>query len=295
MDLLNEMRKLGNLATRRQLLAIGFDRRVLEAALARNSLLRVRRGWVATLDANRIAVQAVVNGGRLTGATALRSYGVWGGMDLRIHVQVDPAGQRRVADSSTPLSRFAAPRFEYGEIVAEWSMAESPPPHHCAWRVSVADALDRFARREPAEQVIAAFESAVHARQISRTKLAEVIGRLPRRIRRMVERTNFLAESGLESIGRVRLEDLGYRVAQQVWIGRDRVDLVIDGWLVIEFDGDEWHDPVVDRRRTNRLIRAGYRVLRFGYFDIIEQWESTLDTIRALHGRPVLAVSKGSW
>ena len=83
----------------------------------------------------------------------------------------------------------------------------------------------------------------------------------------------------METVFRFRMDDEGYALTQQVWIGRDRVDTVLGGWLVIELDGDEWHDPKADRQRTNRLIRAGYVVLRFGYSDVFERWSETLATI----------------
>src|SRR5690606_798827 len=72
---------------------------------------------------------------------------------------------------------------------------------------------------------------------------------------------------------------LRMRIEQQVTIGRDTVDLVVEHWLIVELDGDEFHDQVADRIRTNRLIRAGYRVLRFGQAEVLRHWDATLATI----------------
>jgi very-short-patch-repair endonuclease len=50
------------------------------------------------------------------------------------------------------------------------------------------------------------------------------------------------------------------------------VDYVIDGWLVIETDGFEFHSNRAeyrkDRRRANALAERGYVLLRFTYEDI---------------------------
>ncbi|MEX1080035.1 MAG: DUF559 domain-containing protein [Homoserinimonas sp.] len=146
------------------------------------------------------------------------------------------------------------------------------------------DALVRYARTESDEQVAAAIESAVHRKRMPRSDVSELFLRLPKRFHRLRPRLTFGAESGLETIGRLRLEDEGYRPAEQVKIGPDRVDLVIDGWLAIELDGDRWHDPVKDRIRTNRLIRAGYRVLRFGYLEVFDHWADTLATVQEMLG-----------
>ena len=284
MSLLEIVARLGGVASRRQLGVLGFGRHVIDSALEAGELLPIRPGWVGSRSANQLAVTAVLQGGRLTGATALRSYGVWAGSDLRVRIQLERDSHRRLQHSATPIHLFRPPQHRSGEIVLEWAPHSPTAPGEAAWRVTLADALVRFAKRESDEQIVSAVESAVHERLLSRAAVASLFVRLPRRLRRLLARLNFLSESGLESIGRFRLEDLGFHLEPQVQIGPDRVDLLIDGWLVIELDGDRWHDPVKDRRRTNRLIRAGYRVLRFGYFDVIEQWEVTLATIRELHG-----------
>lgn len=144
-----------------------------------------------------------------------------------------------------------------------------------------ADALIRFSLTESAEQVVATITSAVHEKLLTRHTAMLLFDRLPARLQRLRHRFTWLDGSGLETLARLRLEDLGYRLAQQVQIGPDRVDIVIGGWLVIELDGDKWHDPRADRMRTNRLVRAGYVVLRFGYHDVVNDWATTLETIRA--------------
>ena len=38
-----------------------------------------------------------------------------------------------------------------------------------------------------------------------------------------------------------------------------RIDLLLDSWLAIEPAGEEFHDPVADRKRNAALVRMGYR------------------------------------
>lgn len=64
------------------------------------------------------------------------------------------------------------------------------------------------------------------------------------------------------------------------------MDLLIDGWLVIELDGDEFHDPVADRGRNATLVRLGYRIHRFGYDQVIKGWSPHLGPRNLLRPEP---------
>jgi very-short-patch-repair endonuclease len=305
MHLSAAMTRLGYLAARRQLAELGLARYRVDRALREGTVCAVRPGWVATPEANQLAIIAVLRGARLTGATALRSYDIWAGDDRRLHLQVPPNAHRVPQNPLTPLANFSPPKFTPRGVVTHWAPAvetirpgssaraispqETPSSTAPAWRVSTVDAIIQFARTEPDEQIAAALESAVHNQRLSRSAVALLLTRLPRHQRRLMARLNFLGESGMETIVRMRLELLGLRLQQQVRIGSDRVDIVIDGWLIIELDGDEWHDPVHDRIRTNRLIRAGYRMLRFGYEEVFNRWDETVATILEMLNRAAIA------
>lgn len=67
------------------------------------------------------------------------------------------------------------------------------------------------------------------------------------------------------------------------------VDILFeDAKLVIEVDGERAHRGreafLRDRRRQNRLVNAGYRVLRFTWWDLVERPDAVLDEIRAALG-----------
>ena len=279
MQITRTMEQFGFLASRRQLKRMNIGRHRIDRAIADGDLLPVRMGWVATANASQASIIAVLHGARLTGGTALGSYGIWCGDDHRIHLQVPEDSQRVTQAPLTPIPRFTPPRFFVPTLVTHWAPFEIGEGLAPAWRVSISDAIGRFATTEPVEQVAAALESAVTTNRMTRRAVAHIIQRLPKRLHRLSKDLTFLAGSGLETIARMRFDALGFRVVQQVQIGIDRVDLVIDGWLVIELDGDQWHEAATDRIRTNRIIRSGYRVLRFGYADIFERWEETVATV----------------
>jgi very-short-patch-repair endonuclease len=110
---------------------------------------------------------------------------------------------------------------------------------------------------------------------------------MPRRIRRLRRHLDPRAESGLETLLRLAIRAAGWNVESQVEIpGVGRVDLVIDGWLVIEADGSAWHDDheaiELDRERNAALVRAGYRWHRFGYDQIMKDLDGCVAVIAAL-------------
>jgi very-short-patch-repair endonuclease len=84
------------------------------------------------------------------------------------------------------------------------------------------------------------------------------------------------SESPLESIARVLLRVRGLNVQTQVHVeGVGRVDLLVEGVLVVELDGFEHHsdraDYRNDRRRANALTCLGLRLIRFTYEDVVHR------------------------
>lgn len=96
------------------------------------------------------------------------------------------------------------------------------------------------------------------------------------------------AESPIETCLRLLAVALGEVQLQVPIPGVGRVDLLLDGWLVLEADGYEYHSNRVsyrtDRRRANALTELGYTLLRFGYEDIVHRPGYVLATIQAVLG-----------
>jgi len=272
-NLLALMRSLGSIAHRGVLADSGHGRRAIDSALARGELLPVRKGWVATSTAPYPAVVAVLTGGVITGSTALRSYGVWAGDDLRIHVQLARNSHRRTVESLTSLDRFLSPVPRLSGVARHWGDPACGLPHQRTWRVCLLCAIVAHARLEHEHEVQASIESAVHVGQFSRSQIPALFARLPRRLSGLQESLDFRPDAGWETVVRLRLTALGVHVEIQVQIGPYRVDLLIDGWLIVELDGAGFHDAVADKNRDGYLIRAGFRIVHWTP-EMVRDWPS---------------------
>jgi very-short-patch-repair endonuclease len=103
----------------------------------------------------------------------------------------------------------------------------------------------------------------------------------------VVARGSALSESSGETVARLAFEDAGLCVEQQVVIpGVGRVDLLVEGRVVVEIDGYTYHSDArqfaADRRRDAQLAALGYRVLRFTWLDAIRRPQYLVETVRAV-------------
>ena len=154
-----------------------------------------------------------------------------------------------------------------------------------AQHVSATDAIESALWCLDRRAAIASVDSALHLRVISATELARLRKVLPESRGRMLDLVEAKSESGLESIVRVLLTDLGLDVRAQVkYPGLARVDLLVEGWIVVETDGDAFHGEKVttrDRRRDAGLTSRGLTVLHFRYAQVIYELESVAVAIVA--------------
>lgn len=247
----------------------------MKAAVDKGALIAVTRSWLADPEVSAPIATALLARGRVAGATALETYGVW----------VMHSGETWIAvrrgTKYVPVPNGTR-RFQ-----CEFTIDRAAP-----WRVSVVDALSQYCRRAPRDYAVAAVDSALRQGLLSADDLQSLGEKLPRRCRHWLRRVNGRAESGLETILRLACEDEGWIVEVQVAFRGGRLDLVINGWLCIEVDGSQFHDvgeqAKKDRRRNTQLVQAGFRWHRFGYADVIYRLEEALEVIRALlrQGRP---------
>ncbi|WP_406250494.1 endonuclease domain-containing protein [Microbacterium sp. M] len=123
----------------------------------------------------------------------------------------------------------------------------------------------------------AALESALRHSRLSPGDLAWLWRHLPVRMRWLVGFARSDADSGLESLIRLRLHRIGIAVRTQVLIpGVGEVDFVIGDRLIVEADGRENHEGA-DRRHKDLVRDAaaaalGYQTLRFDYDLIVRNW-----------------------
>ncbi len=249
----------------------GIDRRVLERAVRDGSILRVRQGVFAVRGADADVVTATEHGGALTCSRALRLHGIWSlETDLAPHVWMGAHGRVHHRDCGC-VSHFATGRTVLGLAPLEEVLIHV---HQC--------------RGE--EAFFAALESGLRQRRISASARARIRRRLPTYARWLVDFARNDADSGLESIVRLRLHRIGILVACQKSIGDvGRVDFVIDGLLLLEVDGVENHDgPSLrhkDLRRDAWASVQGLETLRFDYALVIHEWPLVESAILAALGR----------
>ena len=149
---------------------------------------------------------------------------------------------------------------------------------------SVPRTLLQIAQCSGDEAFFAALESARRQVLIDARGLRWLRAKVPPRIRPLVDLARADADSGLESIVRLRLHRRGIEVRTQVVIHETgRVDLLIGDRLLIELDGKQNHDGPVLRHKD--LLRDalsavwGYETLRFDFAMIIHDWELVEDAI----------------
>jgi very-short-patch-repair endonuclease len=276
MTLPSDLDRLGGLARRSHLRELGHTEHALRCLIAPGGARPLRRSWLAAPSADPRAVRAIELGGVLSGESALRSLGVWVSHDTGLCIAVPPTA-----------SRLPAPRAgEYRVVQHDFTWPRG-------WRTDLLSALVVHVQRVETLHAIASIDSALYLGLLLPDQLSELFARLPRRFRRLRTLVDGRCESGIESILRVAAILEGWSVDVQVTIsGVGRVDLLINGWLVIEADGDNWHSTREqrerDRVRDAGLVRLGLRSHRFGYRQVMHDLPGCIAVIREylLAGRP---------
>ncbi|MFY9714433.1 MAG: DUF559 domain-containing protein [Microbacterium sp.] len=159
------------------------------------------------------------------------------------------------------------------------------------WALSMFEtALIHLHRCEGDESFFASFESAWRMRKLSEAGRLRIRAALPAYARWLVDIARPDADSGLESLVRLRLHILGLLLECQIIVtGVGKVDFLIEGRLIIEIDGKENHDG--PSRRHKDLVRdaaasaLGLETLRFDYAQVIHDWPAVQAAIVAALAR----------
>jgi very-short-patch-repair endonuclease len=268
-------------AQRRELIARGIPGRQLSIAVNQGHAFRPRKGWYALPGTSRELIRAVRVGGRLGCVSAARHFG-WAVAErpgLHVCVATNAARLRAPHDKR---ERMSAPTPEY--VTLHWVDGAGSVPE-CRLVTSRRETVLQLALCQSAELAVAAYDSFLHLDPVGSLDLDLWLQDLPDAVLANLMECNRLCHSFLESIGRIRLAQAGIRGTHQVRIrGVGRVDLVLDGWLVIEWDGLEHHDNSAahdeDCRRDAVLATLNYRCLRFTYDLVLNHWPLVLAAIQ---------------
>ena len=247
--------------TTAELRASGLSKREIARAVAAQTLIRVGRGRYALPTTPPDILGAARIGGSLSCISALRHHGAWVVDPEPVHV--------RVSRGTTP-ARGA--RIHWTDERLGATDVDDP-----------AKALEIALRCVPFRHAVVVVDSLAQ-RRILPWETLESVCMGSARGRRVLDAADPLAESGIETLTRLRIRSMGVRVGSQVVIpGIGRVDLLVGDRLVIEVDGREFHaDFERDRARDRALLVEGYAVVRISYRQVMDGWPEVEGQLREL-------------
>ncbi|MFD1720915.1 endonuclease domain-containing protein [Amnibacterium endophyticum] len=281
---LGVLERNGGVARIDAFLAAGLTRHQVAAIFRRGVLDRPRNAWFVDPALPWQAKHAIRVGGILACLSAAASYGLpvppeaW----RRIHVLVPHNAPRR--RHNRDKRRYVAPDEDL-EVELHWSPDDGMLP---GWRTSLVETLVAMSACVPLDWWIAAIDAARHR---PRDRPALLDAQAFRRLRalvpgRLVEHLGLvdaLSGSCIETLLRLGLirRGIGPFVLQFSPTANEFVDFLLPGKLIVEVDGEAFHDPQQDALRDARFRGLGYRVLRFTYSDVVDRLDQVLDQIQA--------------
>ncbi len=246
-------------------------RGVTEAELTRavrsGDIIRPRQGVYALRDAPVETVHAAEHGGTIGCSAAGALHGLW-------ILDVPPETHVWMGGAGTPRRNRDACRVHWDEGTVRVGV---PAP--------IRNALLQMLDCAGEDAFFAALESALRKALLSARDMAWLARRLPLDQRWLLAFARADADSGLESLIRLRLHRIGITVRSQVVIeGVGEVDFVIGDSLIIEADGRENHAGssarVKDLGRDAVASALGYETLRFTYAMVVHDWQTVEDAVR---------------
>jgi very-short-patch-repair endonuclease len=287
-DLVSVVRRLGGAGRTADLRAAGATKRDLADAVRAGLLVRPRRGVFASPETSEVIIEALGHRGRIACATAARDRGLWtldAGHDEPVHTWVHP--------DRHPARHRRANGDDVGCCLLHRDAVVDLPD---LVRVGILHCLVQLAKCHGDEAFFAAFESALRHQFISPQQRARLRAAVPAQLVELVDLARLDADSGLESIVRLRLHRLGIAVACQVKIpGVGTVDFVIGDCLILEADGathggDNRHRDLV---RDAIAMGLGFVTLRFDSALILHDWETVESAILAALDRTLHVTDAG--
>ncbi|MDF2555260.1 MAG: hypothetical protein K0R60_1155 [Microbacterium sp.] len=272
--------------TRAQLMAGGLSRRGLVRALNEGVIVRARRDQYVSAAAPSAVVQAVRIGGRVTCLSLLQLLGVFVFANDVVHVHI-PRGASRLRSPESVAKPLGARGGRRRARLHWWPLSVMPPAHSAC--TDIVDALAHAVRCQPPRQAIATLDSALNKGLIGFADVEALFALLPRKYRVLQSLIDGRAQAGTETLMRLMVRRLGHEAVPQVHFARvGFVDLVVDGWLVVECDSrafhSDWAQQVKDRARDLELAKLGYVTLRFTAAQILYQPDDVLAALRGMLG-----------
>jgi very-short-patch-repair endonuclease len=255
-----------------------MPRRAIAAAVEAGALRRVRRGTYVAGGSHPDIVEAARHGGRLDCVSLLRTRGVFVQHRSGLHIQQDSHASRRPSPPTDACYHWRSSSASRESAVTD-----------------VVEAVAQAVRCQPPRSAVATLDSAWHLGLVDERDIAEIFVRLPHRYRVLRGLLDARSESGTESLVRLLLRSMGCEIQLQVRIeGVGRVDMVVDGWLIVECDSEEfhrdWQAHKRDRRRDLAAVERGFVPVRLLAEDVLFHPERVRASLERLVRRgPLLA------
>jgi len=249
-----------------------MTKRAITAAVSQGDLHRLRLGRYAPRETPQLLIDVARWGGRLDCVSLLSHLGVFVHSRTGPHIQIDPHATRL---PSRPA-----------EVRCHWRPTAAPAESLVA---DLTGALAQAVLCQPARHAIATLDSAWHLGLVDERGVDEAFRRLPARFSVLRGLLDARSEAGVETLVRLILRTLGHRPQLQVVIdGVGRVDLVVDGWLIVECDSRRFHSgwdaQVRDRRRDVAALARGYVTVRLLAADVLSRPESVRAQLEEILG-----------
>ena len=264
---------LGGIARGRLLQQYGSTRSQLAVATREGTIRRIRPGVYALETTDPKIVVAAAHGGALTCADALRAHGIWvlPSVDHDVHVWLGRSGRTHPHASCECIPHHSPGAAGLGLAPVAAALVHA---HRC---------LDQ-------EAFFAAYESAWNKHLLSSHDRKRIRRELPKSTHWLLDLARSDAESGLESVLRLRLHLLGIHLDCQVVIdGVGRVDSVAARRVIVEVDGRLNHaGPEMRHKDLTRDAAAshlGFETLRFDYAMIMHDWDAVVHAITSAIAR----------
>ena len=286
-DLINLVRGCYGAVRLRDLALTRTQRRRIASLVKSGELTAHEHGVIAIPGTDRALILARIHAGVLTCRAAMVHYGL---PVARGHEHVHLA----VPDSG----RFAPISHEVLHIDRRQTK-----PSPTSYPVQpLAEALARYLRcHVHGDSPLIALDAALHRELVTIEEVRALLrgpgsaGALAR-----ADRASAASRSPLETLARLDLEDAGLDFEDGVDVeGVGEVDLVVEGWIVVELDGYVYHCDeqqfALDRWRDRQLIARGYLPLRFTRQEVYAH-QVVPDVLRALDrwGVPVRRLAGAS-
>ena len=279
------IRRSGLFLRRRDLLTRGYTDADIRLALRSRWIFRVRQGWYSVPSAPDHAVRAVRVGGRLTGVSALETYGLRVPRREQVHVAL-PANACRLR---RPGDRREVLRPS-DRIRVHWIDARREQ-HASPWRVSIDDALLAVLALESRDIAVACASAIMRYKRWSPSRLSAVFARAPQRVRCWLALVSALDDSHGETFVRLWFHDTGIWFEQQsAVVGVGKLDFRVSPNVYVEVDGAQ-HDPSWtgaggstyehDHDRDAALAARKGRTLRWTYRQLYSRWPQCLAALEA--------------